>query len=232
MGVENVQTTDTAAEGQAQGNAGTQTEGQTAGDGQGAGGNAEPYKTFASKEEFDRHAAGILNSAKTKAEKELLSLLGLKPDEKDKLAKFKEAYDATLTETERQAKSLELLNSQVAELKSALAEKEALIIALGKTGGKSAEDVDKYVKMARGLVDDKTDINAALEQVMAMAGLAETQAKGVPKGSPLPDPNGGGGVQDNPFRSGNMTEQGKMIAADRNKAREAYFAVHGKNPSW
>lgn len=232
MDGENVQTTDTAAEGQAQGKAGTQTEGQTAGNGQGAEGKAEPYKTFASKDEFDRHAAGILNSAKSKAEKELLALLGLKPDEKDKLAKFKEAYDATLTETEKQAQNLKILNSQVAELKSALAEKEALILALGKTGGKSAEDVDKYVKMARGLVDENTDINAALEQVMAMAGFTGTQTKGVPKGNPLPDPNGGGGAQENPFKGDNLTEQGKMIAADRDKAREAYFAVHGKYPSW
>lgn len=232
MDGENVQTTGTVPDGQAQGNAGTQTEGQTAGNGQGAEGKAEPYKTFASKDEFDRHAAGILNSAKSKAEKELLALLGLKPDEKDKLAKFKEAYEATLTEREKQAKDLGILNSQVAELKSALAEKEALILALGKTGGKSAEDVDKYVKMARGLVDENTDISAALEQVMAMAGLAGTQTKGVPKGSPLPDPSGGGGAQDNPFKSGNLTEQGKMITADREKAREAYRAATGKFPPW
>ena len=68
---------------------------------------AEPYKSFSSKEAFDKHSACILNSAKNKAEKELLALLGLKPDEKDKLAKFKEAYDSTLSESEKQAKKLE-----------------------------------------------------------------------------------------------------------------------------
>ena len=72
---------------------------------------SEPYKTFTSKEDFDRHSAGILNSAKNKAEKELLAMLGLKPDEKDKLAKFKEAYDATLSESEKQAKNLENLKA-------------------------------------------------------------------------------------------------------------------------
>ena len=111
---------------------------------------SKPYKTFATQEEFDKHSAGILNNARNKAEKELLALLGLKPDEKDKLAKFKEAYDATLSESERQVKELESLKSENDGLKASVQEKDALISALSKLTGKNVEDVDKFVRMAKG----------------------------------------------------------------------------------
>ena len=128
--------------------------------------NPAPYKTFTSKEEFDKHSAGILNSAKNKAEKELLAMLGLKPDEKDKLAKFKDAYDNTLSESEKQAQNVENLTNEVSALKSQLAEKDAVILALSKLTGKNSTDVDKYVRMAKGLVDENTTIESALEQVL------------------------------------------------------------------
>lgn len=187
-----------------------------------------PYRTFMTQADFDRHSAGILNSAKNKAEKELLAMLGLKPDEKDKLAKFKEAYDSTLSESERQAKSLENLNGEVNLLKSQIAEKDAVISALSQLTGKNSTDVDKYVKMAKGLVDESTDIEQALAQVFSFAKVEE---KTVPKGKPLNEPSMPH-TEDNPFKTGNLTEQGKMIRSDRDKAREMYFAVYGKAPSW
>ena len=189
----------------------------------------EPYKTFTSKEDFDRHSAGILNSAKNKAEKELLAMLGLKPDEKDKLAKFKEAYDATLSESEKQAKNLENLNEEVKSLKSQIAEKDAIISALSKLTGKNSSDVDKYVRMAKGLVDENTSIDQALEQVLDF--LKVPVQKPIPSGKPLNDPNSIPTVE-NPFSSGNLTKQGEMIKSDREKAREMYMAVNGKAPSW
>ena len=188
----------------------------------------EPFKVFASQEEFDRHSAGILNSAKNKAEKELLALLGLKPDEKDKLAKFKEAYDNTLSESEKQAKNLENLNSEVNQLKGQIAEKDAIISALSQLTGKNSNDVDKYVKMAKGLVDENTNIEQALAQVLSFTKVEE---KTVPKGKPLNEPSTPQ-IEDNPFKTGNLTEQGKMIKSDREKAREMYMAVYGKAPSW
>ena len=189
----------------------------------------KPYKTFATQEEFDKHSAGILNNAKNKAEKELLALLGLKPDEKDKLAKFKEAYDATLSESEKQAKSLEALKSENDSLKSSVQEKDALISALSKLTGKNVEDVDKYVRMAKGLVDENTTIEQALEQVFELAKVEPK--KQVPKGQPLSEPNTPP-KEDNPFKNGNLTEQGKLIKTDREKARSMYMAVYGKAPSW
>ena len=189
----------------------------------------EPYKTFTSKEDFDRHSAGILNSAKNKAEKELLAMLGLKPDEKDKLAKFKEAYDATLSESEKQAKNLENLNEEVKSLKSQIAEKDAVISALSKLTGKDSSDVDKYVRMAKGLVDENTSIDQALEQVLDF--LKVPEQKPIPSGKPLNEPNSAPTVE-NPFSNGNLTKQGEMIKSDREKAREMYFKAKGVYPSW
>lgn len=189
----------------------------------------EPYKTFTSKEDFDRHSAGILNSAKNKAEKELLAMLGLKPDEKDKLAKFKEAYDATLSESEKQAKNLENLNEEVKSLKSQIAEKDAIISALSKLTGKNSSDVDKYVRMAKGLVDENTNIDQALEQVLDF--LKVPEQKPIPSGKPLNESNATQ-TNENPFSDGNLTKQGEMIKTDREKAREMYFKAKGVYPSW
>lgn len=191
----------------------------------------EPYKTFTSKEDFDRHSAGILNSAKNKAEKELLAMLGLKPDEKDKLAKFKEAYDATLSESEKQAKNLENLNSEVDSLKSQIVEKDAIIVALSKLTGKTSADVGKYVKMAKGLVDENTTIDQALEQVLSFMKIEEPKANPVPAGKPLSNP-APVVTDENPFKTGNMTKQGELIRTDREKARALYMAVHGVGPAW
>lgn len=191
----------------------------------------QPYKTFATQEEFDRHSAGILNSAQKKAEKELLSLLGLKPDEKDKLQKFKEAYDATLSESEKKAKELEALTTETAGLKARNAELEATISALTKATGKKADDVSKIVKMAKGLVDENTTMEQALEQVFAMSTSKEPEIKPTPQGTP-PVESSSKAPEENPFKTGNLTEQGKIYKADPEKARVLYKEATGKNAPW
>jgi hypothetical protein len=194
------------------------------------GAEHQPYKTFATQEEFDRHSAGILNSAQKKAEKELLSLLGLKPDEKDKLQKFKEAYDATLSESEKKAKELEALTTETAGLKARNAELEATISALTKATGKKAEDVSKIVRMAKGLVDENTTMEQALEQVISLAKPAEAP-KPTPQGTP-PVESSSKAPEENPFKTGNLTEQGKIYKADPEKARVLYKEATGKNAPW
>lgn len=189
----------------------------------------KPYKTFATQKEFDDHSAGILNNAKNKAEKELLAMLGLKPDEKDKLVKFKEAYESTLSESEKQIKTLEELNTKVTSLESTVAEKDAIIAALVKLSGKTTDDVSKYVKMAKGLVDENTSIEQALEQVLEFT-KTEPKSNSVPIGKPLIDSVAK--TEDNPFKTGNLTKQAELIKTDREKARSMYFAVNGKAPSW
>lgn len=196
------------------------------------GAEHQPYKTFATQEEFDRHSAGILNSAQKKAEKELLAMLGLKPDEKDKLQKFKEAYDATLSESEKKAKELETLTADNGKQKARIAELEATISALTKATGKKAEDVSKIVRMAKGLVDENTTIEQALEQVFAMSGTSkEPETKPTPQGTP-PVESSSKAPEENPFKTGNLTEQGKIYKADPEKARVLYKEATGKNAPW
>lgn len=189
----------------------------------------KPYKSFATQEEFDKHSAGILNNAKYKAEKELLAMLGLKPDEKDKLAKFKEAYENTLSESEKQTKNIEELTSRVSSLENELKEKEATIVALSKMSNKSDEDVTKLVKMARGLVDDNTTIEQAIEQVLAFTNVEPKSS--LPKSKPLNESDVPK-IEDNPFKSGNLTKQGEMMKMDREKARSLYISAFGKSPNW
>jgi len=191
------------------------------------GAETQPYKTFATQEDFDRHSAGILNSAQKKAEKELLALLGLKPDEKDKLQKFKEAYDATLSESEKKAKELESLKNEESSLKASIAEKDAIITAITKFSGKKAEDVIKFVKMAKGLVDENTTMEQALEQVLALAKSMKDDHKTAPKGTP-PAESSDGKTEENPFKTKNLTEQGKLFKADPEKARRLYKEATGK----
>jgi hypothetical protein len=188
--------------------------------------NPKPYMVFNSQEEFDRHSAGILNNAKNKAEKELLALLGLKPDEKDKLAKFKEAYDATLTEAEKKAKELENFKAESAALKASVAEKDAIIAAITKSTGKKPDDVMKFVRMAKGLVDENTTMEQALEQVFALSASKTETPKPTPQGTPPAD--NGQQPTDNPFKTGNLTEQGKLFKADPEKARRLYKEAKGK----
>jgi predicted nuclease with TOPRIM domain len=152
----------------------------------------------------------------------------LKPDEKDKLAKFKEAYDNTLSESEKQAKNLENLNNEVNSLKNEIAEKDAIISALSQMTGKTSADVIKYIKMAKGLVDENTTIEQALSQVFT---YTKAEKKTVPTSKPLNEPSVAK-TEANPFKTDNLTEQGKLIKSDREKAREMYFAVYGKAPSW
>lgn len=187
------------------------------------------YKTFKTKEEFDKHSLGVLNSAKKSAEKELLSLLGLKLDEKDKLVKFKEAYDATLSESEKQAAQMQTLTGEVEQLKSQLSEKEAVILALSKFSGKSDLDVQTVVKMAKGLVNEETSIDEAIGKVVELYNHSKTT---VPTGENL-KPAGTDNVSPkNVFLSGNLTEQAILIKNDKEKAKTEYFKAFGKMPNW
>ena len=195
------------------------------------GAENQPYKTFATQEEFDRHSAGILNSAQKKAEKELLSLLGLKPDEKDKLAKFKEAYDATLSESEKKAKELEALTAESTALKATVAEKDAIIAAITKSTGKSADDVMKFVKMAKGLVDENTTMEQALEQVLSMATAKAETPKPAPQGTPPAD-GGANAPTENPFKTGDYEKQTEIFKKNRDEARRLYKEAKGKLPNW
>lgn len=196
------------------------------------GGNGEgtPFKTFSTKEDFDNHSAGIRSSAERKIEKEILAQLGLKPDEKEKLTKFREAYESSLSESEKQSEKMSGLEKEVENLKAQIAEKDAIISALGKLNEKDLGDISKYVKMAKGLVDENTTMDDAMTQVLSMV---KQEKKTVPTGTP-PDKGSASTSSEskNPFKTDNLTEQGKAIRMDREQARKWYFEAYGKYPNW
>ncbi len=196
------------------------------------GGNGEgtPFKTFSTKEDFDNHSAGIRSSAEKKVEKELLALLGLKPDEKEKLTKFKEAYESTLSESQKQTEKMSGLEKEVESLKAEVAEKDAIIKALSKLNEKDFGDISKYVKMAKGLVDENTTMDDAMTQVLAM--VKQEKKPNVPTGTPPDKGTPSNQTEKNPFKTDNLTEQGKAIRMDREQARKWYHEAYGKYPNW
>ena len=193
------------------------------------GNNGHPFKVFSTQEEFNNHSAGIMRNAQQKAEKEILHMLGLNPNEKDKLAKFKELYESSLTDAEKNAKKMEELSNDVTSLNAQVKEKDAIITALCKVSGKGIDDVSKLVRMAKGLVSEDMTIEQALEEVLKFT--KQEAHKTVPTGTPPPQVNNDA-IENNPFKSGNITEQGKLVREDVEKARQAYFIAYGKHPSW
>lgn len=178
----------------------------------------EPFKTFVSQQDYDNEIAKIRGVYEHKAEANILKSLGLKPEDKDKLAKFKEAYEASLTKEEKQEEALKQLH----DLQASISEKDAIITALTKLSGKTSEDVIKFVKMAKGLVSEETSIEQALDEVMELA-KAKTQPKPQVSSQPLNQGSDNGTIEKNPFKEGadfNVTEQGRLIKSDPVKARE------------
>lgn len=191
---------------------------------------AGPFKTFKTQEDFDKHSAGIKRSAEKEAEKRIMAQLGLNPDEKDKLAEFKKTYEASLTDAEKQVKTIDTLTEKVKEYEEALAEKDAVISTLSKIAGKTTEDVAKITKMARSLVSDTVTMDDALDEVFKLLKLDNN----VPKGTPPVQTENKTQTETNPFakETFNMTEQGRLMANDPDKARRLYALAYGKNPSW
>ena len=147
-----------------------------------------PFRSFATEKEFDDLCGGIKGNAEKAAEKKLLAQLGLKQGEADKLELFKTAYESNLSNEEKKSIEIDGLMNDKNSLKSQLEENEYMISALSQLSGKTIEDVDKIVKMAKGLKDDNTDINTAITTVISLLGTKEP-AQSVPKGTALKQPD-------------------------------------------
>lgn len=180
----------------------------------------EPFKSFLTQEDFDNETAKIRGTAERKVKAELLKTLGI--DSEDKLETIKKAYENSLTEQEKVNEQLKQLDT----LKAELIESKAIITALSKLSNKPNEEVIKLVKMAKGLVSDDVTIEQALDEVMKMIQVqpekpqvpASTVITKTPDTSPEPVVN--------PFKENNMTEMGKMIKDNPEKARELAKAVN------
>lgn len=178
----------------------------------------QPFKSFATQKDYDDEIAKLRGSIEYKIESSILKSLGLKPEEKDKLAKFKEAYDASLSKEEKQQQEL----AKLAELQQSVAEKDAIISALTKLSGKTSDDVIKLVKMAKGLVSEEVTIDQAIDEVLEISKTKPNTPPTPPFVTPPLNHGSDGSAEPNPFEQGknfSLTEQGRLFKQDPNKAR-------------
>lgn len=182
------------------------------------------------QQDLDNTAAKARGSAERETKRKLLAQLGLKDDEEDKLLKIKEAYENSLTEEEKKATEIESLKSEKLALSQDLEEKEYTIKALIAMTGKKEEDVEKIVKMAKGLKTESNSIEDAINDVLGMINttpVTETKPasnENVPTGQPIQQPSTTVKVdtQSNPFKAGqiNLTEQGKLLRTNPELAKK------------
>ncbi len=152
---------------------------------------------------------------KQEAEKELMSMLGIKT--KDELQKVKEVYESSLTQEQKLNNDLLNLQSQVNNLTNQLNEKDVIIATLSGMSGISIDKIKTITKMAMGLKDENTSIEDAVKTVINMVNQQQT-----PVGKPLEQPGTHNPPAPNPFKRGehfNMTEQAKLLREDPEKAR-------------
>lgn len=182
------------------------------------------------QQDLDNMAAKARGTAERETKRKLLAQLGLKDDEEDKLLKFKEAYQNSLSEEEKRTTEIESLKAEKLQLSQDLEEKEYVIKALIAMTGKKEEDVDKIVKMAKGLKTEANTIEDAISDVLDMIGNSKKEEPNqpsndnIPKGSPIQQPSTTVKVdtQINPFKAGqiNLTEQGKLIRTNPELAKK------------
>ena len=97
--------------------------------------------------------------------------------------------------------------------------------------GKKEEDVEKIVKMAKGLKTESNTIEDAISDVLGMINVAPTTTEtkpasneNVPTGQPIQQPSTTVKVdtQANPFKAGqiNLTEQGKLLRTNPELAKK------------
>lgn len=173
----------------------------------------EAFRTFKTQEDFDNEIAKVRGSVERNAKKDFLKMLGI--DNEDKIEAIKQAYQNSLTEAEKKEEQLK----ELANLKLSLAEKEATIAALKKFSSKGEEEITKIVKMAKGLVSDDVTLEQALDDVMKL--FQQNQKQNIPSSQTKPQtPDNSQPMTKNPFKEGNMTEMGKIIRENPEKARQ------------
>ena len=185
-------------------------------------------KTF-TQQDLDNMAAKARGTAERETTKNLLAKLGLKADELDKLSAFKEAYEASLSDEEKKNKVMEELQADNLQLTQTVEEKDYIIKALIELTGKKESDVDKIVKMAKGLKTDENTIEDAIKEVISMVNVEKpTQPvqpnPNMPISEPLQQPSTTVQIDtnDNPFKAGsiNLTKQGELLRTNPELARK------------
>lgn len=189
-------------------------------------------KTF-SQSDMDGIAAKARGTAERETKRKLLAQLGLKEDEEGLLEKFRQAYQDSLSDEEKRATELANLQADNLKLTQDLEEKDYVIKALIELTGKNEEDVDKIVKMAKGLKTADNTIEDAIKEVISMVNPNVEQPKpteptepnpNMPTGQPIQQPSTNVVVDttENPFKAGsiNLTKQGQLLRSNPELAKK------------
>lgn len=188
----------------------------------------EEIKTY-SKEELDKTAADTRRATERETKKKLLAQLGLTLEDEEKLKAYKEAYQNSLTDEQKKAEELETLQSEKQKLVDEIEEKDYTIKALIALTGKNENDVEKIVKMAKGLKTEDNTIEDAIKEVMSMIApqipnTTISNNPNMPKGQEIQQPSEKVMIntQDNPFMAGqiNLTKQGELLRTNPELARK------------
>lgn len=192
--------------------------------------NGEGTKTYSQKD-LDGAQAKARGTAERETRRKILAELGLKDDEMDKLHAFKEAYEASLSDEEKRNQVMEELQADNLRLTQDVEEKEYTIKALIELTGKNEEDVEKIVKMAKGLKTDENSIEDAIKEVITMINpevndntTESTVNPNMPKGQEIQQPSDKVVIDttDNPFKAGsiNLTKQGELVRTNPELAKK------------
>ena len=185
-------------------------------------------KTF-TQQDLDNIAAKARGSAERETKRKILAELGLKDDEMEKLSAYKQAYQDSLSDEEKRNQVMEELQADNLKLTQDLEEKDYVIKALIELTGKKEDDVEKIVKMAKGLKTEDNTIEDTIKEVISMINVEKPVEPVVepnpdmPKGQALQQPSK---ViidnQDNPFRAGqiNLTKQSQLIRQNPELAKK------------
>lgn len=192
----------------------------------------EEGKTF-SQQDLDNMAAKARGTAERETRRKILAELGLKDDEMDKLNAFKQAYEASLSDEEKRNAIMEDLQADNLKLTQDLEEKDYVVKALIELTGKKEEDVEKIVKMAKGLKTDDNTIEDAIKEVISMINIEKPAQPDVeppkpnpnmPTGEPIQQPSQSVVVDntENPFKAGqiNLTKQGQLLRSNPELAKK------------
>lgn len=170
----------------------------------------QPFKVFNTQTDFDNESAKIRGSV----ERSFLKKLGIKDE--SELEKVKTAYEASLTQEEKNAQAL----ADLENLKKQSSRKDFIINALAKKSNEAIEDIEKQVTMAESLLSagHYETFDDAFQFVL---GLKKQEEKPpVPQGKKIEQPDVQTTIK-NPFKKGadySLQAQTELIKKDRELA--------------
>lgn len=192
--------------------------------------NNEGNDKVYTQKNLDDASAKARGAAERETRRKILAALGLKDDEMDKLSAFKEAYQASLSDEEKRNQVMEELQTDNLKLTQDLEDKEYTIKALIELTGKKEEDVEKIVKMAKGLKTDENSIEDAIKEVINMINPEINTPSQIepnvnmPTGQAIQQPSDKVIINttDNPFKAGsiNLTKQGELLRTNPELAKK------------